>query len=196
MRSIAYRIAAMLGSAILAGCASSALRTEFPTSFVMSDSAVKSGVPSHPATFVVRWPALIDPAVVPIVSENAYRESRARLAAIGVEPGPPSPQQMSGWLELLQTASTFYAAELYWELRRSAPSATVLLEPFIVKRSPDGEPVFAPLVDATLPVDLVADLWSTSLEHVPLAVSAPSSSAWQRLRYVLRGIAACWSLLT
>lgn len=159
---------ALFGAVLLAGCASSALRTEFPTSFVMSDVASKTAALSYPATIVVRWPALIDPAVVPIVSENAYRESHARMAAIDVELGPPDPQQMSGSLELLQIASTFYAAELYWALRRSAPTATVLLEPFAVKRSPAGEPIFVPLVDSTL----AADLWVTSLVHVPMAVSA------------------------
>jgi len=172
LKSLRHHAAAVFGAVLLVGCASSALRTEFPASFVLSDAASKTEALSYPATVVVRWPALIDPAVLPIVSDNLYRESRARMAAIGVDLGPPNSQQMAAWLELLQTASTFYAAELYWELRRSAPTATVLLEPFAVKRSPAGEAVFVPLVDATLAVDLVADLWATSLEHVPMAVSA------------------------
>ena len=171
LKSLGQRAAAILGAVLMVGCGSSALRTEFPASFAMSDAASKTAAPSYPATIVVRWPALIDPAALPIVSDNLYRESHARLAAIGVELGPPNPQQMSAWLELLQTASTFYAAELYWSLRRSAPTATVLLEPFAVKRSPAGEPIFVPLVDATLGADLVADLWSSSMEHVPMAVS-------------------------
>ena len=171
LKVLRRRAAAVFSAVLLVGCASSALHTEFPASFAMSGAVSKTAAPIYPATIVVRWPALIDPAVLPIVSDNLYRESRARMAAIGVELGPPSPQQMSAWLELLQTASTFYAAELYWSLRRSAPTATVLLEPFAVKRSPAGEPIFVPLVDATLAADLVADLWSSSMEHVPLAVS-------------------------
>lgn len=157
---------------LLFGCGHSSIKTEFPYELTITDeSARASAAKLKQPTIAIRWPALVDPLAMPILMDHGYQESRDRLAKIGIDVGPMIPTQMTALLELLQTASTMYAAELYWASRRLAPNAIVVLEPFMIRKLPNGDVAPIPLIDASLPVDLVVDLWVGSMPHIPLAVN-------------------------
>ena len=120
----------------------------------------------------IRWPALIDQAAKPVIAEN-YR------LYINSTTGYNTPQgNLAGFANFLEANSTLYAAELYWAIRRTDPTVTVLLEPHLVRPGVSGGLVSIPLVDPLPQPDLIAHLWSYSHPNtqLPLIVAVLSVS--------------------
>lgn len=65
--------------------------------------------------------------------------------------------------DLIEASSTNFAAELYWSIKRLDPSVQILLEPQLVEMDRSGSASLKTLVEASIPADVVADLWVTTL---------------------------------
>lgn len=157
-------IVAALGC--LAGCASSDKWSHvLPETITASKAEKHQDIKNKPLRVVaLRWPAIIDVAARPLLVANYRRfieESTSYDTPVA---------SLAGFSEFLESSSTFYAAELYWAIRRSDPSVVVLLEPHIVREGVGQNLVSQPLLEAGSMTDVAAHLWVYS---APLSPSAP-----------------------
>jgi hypothetical protein len=157
----------------LGGCASDKWAREIAAGQRISDVETRLAAQRADSKVIsIRWPALIDQAAKPVIAEN-YR------LYINSTTGYNTPQgNLAGFANFLEANSTLYAAELYWAIRRTDPTVTVLLEPHLVRLGVSGGLVSIPLVDPLPQPDLIAHLWSYSHPNtqLPLIVAVLSFS--------------------
>ncbi len=161
------RARAMLLSAVsiflLGGCANKAI---FNTGQEGPEFLPKVQTSAAPSTmdggiYVIRWPAVVLPAAKPTLVDNNVNWVR-RVVGYADFPGFPA------FAEYTELSSTYFAAELYWALRRAHPQSTVLLEPQAVEVTGFGEARQRPLADPAVSPDLVLDLWTLTAADAPL----------------------------
>ncbi|PZA15954.1 hypothetical protein DNK49_14570 [Azoarcus communis] len=142
--------------AILAstGCAQllSKWNLSIPEKLVVQERKQVEGTSRKPI-IVVRWPAILDKkahdSIVNI--QYAYVKQVTGNDLRGIVDYTQLP-------ELLPYATTFYAADLYFAIRRAYPEAIVLLEPTLLQGASRNRIIDRPLADISIPIDLVADI--------------------------------------
>ena len=158
---------------MLEGCASDKWSRDVAQEQRISDVESRTAAQRADSKVIsIRWPALIDQAAKPVIAEN-YR------VYVNSTTGYNTPQgSLAGFANFLEANSTLYAAELYWAIRRTDPTVTVLLEPHLVRVGASGGLVSIPLVDPLPQSDLIAHLWSYSHPNtqLPLIVAVLSFS--------------------
>lgn len=152
---------------LLSGCAGGkyyeSSNTIEPTAFVSTDQARASLDNATSRIIAIRWPAVISAQARGKVVENDL--SWYKIWTDGHD-SPNGPFQALP--DLIESSSTLFASELYWGIRRVDPSVVVLLEPQIVTAEKSGQLILKPLVDPAIPVDIIADLWVTTVSWAAL----------------------------
>ncbi len=106
----------------------------------------------------IRWPALIAPNARQAIVSNGHQWIAVSMLPSLASDTPP----LAAMPDLIEASSTYFAAELYWAIKRLDPSVQVLLEPQLVEMDRFGAASLKPLVDTAIPADVVADLWVTT----------------------------------
>lgn len=153
VRRILAHAAVSICIMMISGCASEKWARDVAQGQRISDVESRTAAQRADSKVIsIRWPALIDQAAKPVIAEN-YR------LYINSTTGYNTPQgNLAGFANFLEANSTLYAAELYWAIRRTDPTVTVLLEPHLVRPGVSGGLVSIPLVDPLPQPDLIAHL--------------------------------------
>lgn len=130
---------------------------------VVDEAAAKAGVQRASSRIVaIRWPALVAPNARQVIVSNSDQWIALALPALASEI-----TTLAAMPDLIEASSTNFAAELYWSIKRVDPAVNVVLEPQLVDMDGLGMASLKPMVDASIPADVVVDLWALPQPSAP-----------------------------